>query len=371
MPESNQPQGGTSDALTVDQAAGLLESFAEELLSDDESEDRGRREPKKPEPKDEGKKPEADEEPEPEVEEESEEEGDEPKTEETESEEDEPSETDTEETPETEEPDDNKTEKPDLFSVKIDGKEEQVTLDELKKGYSREGDYTRKTQALAEQRKQVEADHAEVRQHRETYAQQLQALHTILTAYTPQEPDWDAVRREAPEQYPRLYADWQRSQARLASVVEAQQRVAGEQAAEGQQQLAQRIVTERESLYNAMPEWREPVKAKAARDEIAEYGRKVGFTDQDLNSVVDHRALLTLWKAMQYDKGQASQQSQRAAGAEKINKVKSGVKTAKPGPQQSRTGPTEKVRKALAQARKTGSIDDTAAALEQMLPDDF
>lgn len=370
MSESNQPQGGTSEPLTVDQAAGLLESFAEELLSE-ESEDRGQREPKKPEPKAEGQKPEADEEPEPEVEEESEEKGDEPEPTETDAEEDEPSETDTEESPETEEPADDKSEKPDLFSVKIDGEDVQVTLDELKKGYSREGDYTRKTQALAEQRKQVEAEHAQANQHRETYAQQLQALHTILTAYTPQEPDWDAVRQQAPEQYPRLYADWQRTQARLASVIEAQQRVAAEQAEEGQRQLGERIVTERNALYSAMPEWREPAKAKAARDAIAEYGKKVGFTDQDLNSVVDHRALLTLWKAMQYDKGQAATQSQKAAGAEKINKVKSGVKTAKPGPQQSNRGPSEKTRKALAQARKTGSIDDTAAALEQMLPDDF
>jgi hypothetical protein len=41
-------------------------------------------------------------------------------------------------------------EQPQVFSVKVDGKEVEVTLDELQKGYSRTQDYTRKTQQIAE-----------------------------------------------------------------------------------------------------------------------------------------------------------------------------------------------------------------------------
>ena len=40
--------------------------------------------------------------------------------------------------------------KPEVFTVKVDGKEIEVTLDELQKGYSRTQDYTRKTQQVAE-----------------------------------------------------------------------------------------------------------------------------------------------------------------------------------------------------------------------------
>ena len=46
-------------------------------------------------------------------------------------------------------------EQPNFISVKIDGVEQEVTLEELKNGYSRQQDYTRKTQKLAEQTKSV------------------------------------------------------------------------------------------------------------------------------------------------------------------------------------------------------------------------
>ena len=42
--------------------------------------------------------------------------------------------------------------------VKVDGEELTITMDELKKGYSRQSDYTKKTQELAEQRKVIEEE---------------------------------------------------------------------------------------------------------------------------------------------------------------------------------------------------------------------
>ena len=57
-------------------------------------------------------------------------------------------------------------EQPQVFSVKVDGKEVEVTLDELQKGYSRTQDYTRKTQQIAEARKQTEAELQAVRAER-------------------------------------------------------------------------------------------------------------------------------------------------------------------------------------------------------------
>ena len=44
----------------------------------------------------------------------------------------------------------------DSYTVKIDGREERVSLDELQNGYQRQADYTRKTQELASERKRLE-----------------------------------------------------------------------------------------------------------------------------------------------------------------------------------------------------------------------
>tara|TARA_Y100001951_G_scaffold7107_1_gene4535 strand:+ start:371 stop:1126 length:756 start_codon:yes stop_codon:yes gene_type:complete len=44
----------------------------------------------------------------------------------------------------------------DGYIVKVDGVEEQVSLDELRDGYQRQSDYTRKTQELASERRRLE-----------------------------------------------------------------------------------------------------------------------------------------------------------------------------------------------------------------------
>jgi len=66
------------------------------------------------------------------------------------------------------------------FTVKIDGKDTEVSLEDLTNGYSRTADYTRKTQALAQERKEAQAEFDIVRQERQQYAQLLGALQQQL-----------------------------------------------------------------------------------------------------------------------------------------------------------------------------------------------
>ena len=61
---------------------------------------------------------------------------------------------DSEESPEEEESED-ESETETVYTVRVDGKDVEVTEDELLKGYSRQADYTKKTQELAEYRKQM------------------------------------------------------------------------------------------------------------------------------------------------------------------------------------------------------------------------
>ena len=60
-----------------------------------------------------------------------------------------------EESEEEELDEDEAEEEPDVYAVKVDGEELEVSLDELVKGYSRQSDYTRKTQELASQRDEM------------------------------------------------------------------------------------------------------------------------------------------------------------------------------------------------------------------------
>jgi len=60
------------------------------------------------------------------------------------------------------------------FEVVVDGQKVKVKLSELLSGYSRQSDYTKKTQELAEQRKRYEAELQTYRQEREEWERQRQ-----------------------------------------------------------------------------------------------------------------------------------------------------------------------------------------------------
>ena len=125
----------------------------------------------------------------------------------------------------------------DLYTVKIDGDEQQVTLEELQNGYSRQQDYTRKTQELANQRKDIESQQAELRQKDDIYKDLLPKLEANLKAELGEEPDWKAIYDEDPIAYVREKDVWNEKQKRLEAAQAEQQRIKDEELAEQQKQV--------------------------------------------------------------------------------------------------------------------------------------
>ena len=125
-----------------------------------------------------------------------------------------------------EEGDSEEGEQPQVFTVKVDGKEVEVTLDELQKGYSRTQDYTRKTQQIAEARKQTEAELQEVRAEREQYAQLLGALQAQVQQAAQPNIDWDRLYNEDPIEWVRQREVMRENQEKAAAIQSEQQRLA-------------------------------------------------------------------------------------------------------------------------------------------------
>ena len=127
-----------------------------------------------------------------------------------------------------------------IFTVKVNGQEIEVGLDELKAGYSRQSDYTKKSQALSEERKSFEQDRNAVLLERQQYAQLLGALQTQLTAFSEPKPDFDRMYDEDPIEATRMERQWTQRQServqKLKAIQLEQQRVA--QANQQQQQLS-------------------------------------------------------------------------------------------------------------------------------------
>ena len=249
-------------------------------------------------------------------------------------------------------------EQPQTFTVKVDGKEVAVTLDELQKGYSRTQDYTRKTQQIAEVRKQVEAETQAVRAERGQYAQLLGALQAQLQASEPQ-VDLDRLYNEDPIEWVRQKEVLRDRQEKAYAIQAEQQRLSQLSQQEQQRAMEEHLESQKDALLAALPEWRDPKKAKAEKALVLESAKSVGFSDEDLKSVYDHRLVLLLRKAAMYDQMVSKRQDIKPV-------VNNGPRTAKPGAA-GRVSTTTESTRAKQRLAKTGCVDDAASAIELLL----
>ena len=146
------------------------------------------------------------------------------------------------------------------YKVKAAGEEIEVDEDELIKGYQQGADYTKKSQALAEQRKALEAErsHLEyVKQERQAYAQKLRALDSFLTQQD-QGVNLDVLRETDPIGYAVAVAEQSQREKQLAVVRNEQQRLAQQQQAEQQASLQNPLRQESEKLVSLIPELATP-----------------------------------------------------------------------------------------------------------------
>ena len=250
-------------------------------------------------------------------------------------------------------------EQPQVFSVKVDGKEVDVTLDELQKGYSRTQDYTRKTQQIAEVRKQTEAELQAVRAEREQYAQLLSALEAQVQQVAQPNIDWDRLYQEDPIEWVRQREVMRDNQDRAAAIQSEKQRLNQLSQQEQAQFMQQKLHHEQEALLAAIPDWKDAKKAQAEKALLVEFGQKIGFTPEELKGVVDHRAVLMLRKAALYD-----QMMSKRGNIKPV--VNNGPRPAKPGAAGRVSNTTEAVR-AQQRVAKTGRVDDAANAIFQLL----
>ncbi len=244
------------------------------------------------------------------------------------------------------------------YKVKASGEEVEVELDELIKGYQQGTDYTKKSQALAEQRKAVEAEriHLEqVKQERQAYAQKLQALDSFLTQQN-KGVDLDVLKETDPIGYAVAVAEQSQREKQLAVVRAEQQRIAQQQQAEQQASLQNHLRQESEKLVGLIPELATP-QGDAIRKQIRDYAKSVGWTDQELSSVYDSRAVVSLYKAMKYEQLQKSK-------PEVTKKLQAAPKMMRSGTSAPPTKSSQD-KQVMQRLRETGKVQDAAKAFER------
>ena len=115
---------------------------------------------------------------------------------------------------------DDEQEEPQTFRVKAAGEEREVTLDELINSYQLGTDYTKKSQAVAEERKVVEAERQRIEEAkylRDQYAERLQVIEQMLNQQ-PETENLDYLKENDPIGYAVKVAELSQREKQLAQV---------------------------------------------------------------------------------------------------------------------------------------------------------
>lgn len=254
-----------------------------------------------------------------------------------------------------------------LFDITINGKTQKVNLDELKEGYSKGSDYTRKTMELSEQRRSIDTeldtiskDKEAVKKMRDEYAQKLQVVEQNLQ--TEDNIDWVALAQSDPTDYAIKKAEYDRKKELQSQVQQERQKLAEQQRKEQEQIYQNHIQNERGKLIEMMPIFGDEQKAPKIMKDIGEFAMKQGYTEQEVNMVVDHRAVKTLHDAMKYNqllerknlKDKKVKPANRVVSSEGKNETKS-------------TDKQLRVNDRMKQLKKSGNVKDAQKVLSAML----
>jgi hypothetical protein len=270
---------------------------------------------------------------------------------------------------ESEESDEESDDEEALYAVRIDGEEHEVTLGELVKGYSRQSDYTKKTQALSEQRREFDEASAAhqgqmqtIQQERQQYIGHLEniinnskgAINSFANI------NWEELKVTDPVQYVTKREELRTIQDRIQQMHVEQQRASERVAQENTVLQAQTLRDEHQALTEKMPEWSTPETQATISASIREYASVQGFTEEELSSLVDHRSLIVLHKAMQFDNLQSSDIGKKKL-QNKPRLVRAGKGSSKDG--NKKTKRTAQMKRLQA----TGHVDDSVSLFEDFV----
>ena len=246
-----------------------------------------------------------------------------------------------------------------VYRVTVDGNEIEVTQDELLNGYSRQQDYTRKTQELANQRKTIEQQSQELQQRDAIYAQLLPKMEAQLKGELVNEPDWNSLYDDDPIAYVREKQIWDEKKEKLTAVSAEQQRLQQEAYAQQQQQIAHVVQDGQQRILEIIPEWKNAEIASKEKSAIRDYGINVlGYSAQEMDAIYDYRALLGLRNAWL--------NSKTVEATKKKPTQKAPARVARPGStsRKKSLAPAQRAKQVLA---KTGKVQDAAKVFEQFL----
>ena len=265
----------------------------------------------------------------------------------------------------SEDTDESEEEVEDLYAVTVNGEEHTIPLDELLKGYSRQSDYTKKTQELSQQRREMEtlqeqwgSEVARIQAERQHYINSLESAVQSSIGQLDQfaNINWDQLKEDNPLEFITKRDEYREAQEQIRQYQGYQA-----QAAQEQKVAHARMVQEEQGkLVEILPDWGKVPQRRAIGEEIKAYASSVGYSPEEIRGLVDHRNFLTLYKAMKYDKASSPEVVKKKV-KNKPRVIRSGRGT------DNRDAEKSQRAEQMKRLRGTGHVDDASALLEDFI----
>lgn len=249
-------------------------------------------------------------------------------------------------------------------ATKVDGKDGTRSLRDLIKSHQLEQHLNSKLMTFADEKKAFETErqtHIQQSQHK---LMQMDAAIQVATRMLQGEfagVDWQKLQDENPLEFNQRYVAFQQRQAQLNQMADLIGRERQQAEAQAAEQRKAYLKEQSELLDSKLPEWTDKAhRAKDVAEMIPLVNEAYGVTEAEVKALADHRELLILRDAWQWQK------LQRAKPAI-VNKVKTAPKLLKPGAVQSRAAQdSHLLQQDRDRLRRTGKDRDAAQVFKRL-----
>jgi len=242
----------------------------------------------------------------------------------------------------------------DTYSVKVNGQVKEVTLDELKQGYSGQEYVQQGMQENAQMKKEVEGVYQALMNERQQVQQLLQQMQSGDVVKQPTAPSKELFEND-PLGYMEAKMKYDDALVKYNEQMQKIQQVTDQQSQAEQRAKQEYLKQEMQQLQKVIPEFADAKKATQIKDKLVRSGQDYyGYTADEIGLVSDHRAIRVLHDAIKYREIMAGKD--KAVKNTKKKVVKAGAKKVSDGQSKVR-------QKQMAKLKQTGSIQDAVSLI--------
>ena len=170
----------------------------------------------------------------------------------------------------------------------------------------------------------------------------------------------DKLYQEDPAEYVRAKAEQDKRKELLQASIQEQQRIQAEKQVENDKKFQTYLAEQRELLVQKLPVYADKNKGPELIKNLQNFAKDLGYTDQDINQLVDHRAVIMLYNAYRYDRLKKANLKNK-----KVTKVSKVVSSSSPKIQDN-SEVANRIKSKKATLKNSGKVNDAASVLQEL-----